>query len=287
MSNASISSQSQSKMYRDDKSCHRRRQVSFSTEADDMCYLRDVAPSSIMTNEERASAWYTYDDMICMKNEAWALARRLRINTRRSTLSTPPLSNDDRSCTNIMKRRLDERYPSNLPPSTGIEEKNSEDCRGLELLISQGRQLKKYIAALTIMEYQRRYKLKIAIAVEQGDLNVRVLTEAASISLGCVSAKCSQWARDVALVTGYSDFKSVYEKCETPSLASSVQKLLRVALKRKRQDVIASSVEEFEMNRHSKRKIFDTKSSSDSHISPIDRILQYTRRQYILGHALR
>jgi len=249
-------------MYQNDESYHHRRQVSFSTEADDICYLRDVAPSSTMTNEERDSAWYTYDDMVRMRERAKTLGRRLRINAGRLTLSTRPRSDNDgaRPCINNLKRRLDERYPSDFPPSTAIEEKISEDCRGLELLIFQGRQLKKYIAALTIMEHHRRYKLKIAIATGHGDPNVRLLTEAASIDLRCVSAKCSQWARDVALVTGHSDYESVYEKRETPLLTSSVEQLLRLTLNRKRKGVAVSSLEGFKMNRHSKRQIVDAKN---------------------------
>jgi len=250
-------------MNQNDKSCHCRRRVSFSIEADDICYLRDVAPSSIMTNEEKESAWYTYDDMIRMKEEAKTLARRLRINAGRRTLSTPPRSDNEGvwSCINNPKQRLVERYPSDSPPSATTKEKISEDYRGLELLISQGRQLKKYIAALTIMEYHRMYKLKIAIAIEHGKPNVWLLTEAASIELGYVSAKCSQWARDLALVTGHSDFKGVYEKSETPLLTSSVEQLLQLTLKRKRKDVAVNSVEEFKMNRHTKRQIVDAKRS--------------------------
>ena len=87
------------------------------------------------------------------------------------------------------------------------------------------------------MEYQRRYKLNIAIVLEHDNSNVRLLTEAVFIKLRCVSAKYSQWARYVELVTEHSDFKGFYEEYETPLLSSSyVDHLLRFPLKRKRKD---------------------------------------------------
>lgn len=255
-------------MKHNNESCHRRRRVCFSTEADDVRYLTDVAPSSIMTNEERDSAWYAYDDMIRMRKEAKILGRQLRIDASRCHSSPPPLSDDDGapSRENNLKRRLDEtaceRYPSNFPISAAIEDKTSEDCRGLELQIFQGRQFKKYIAARTIMEYQRRYKRTIAIAAENGDPNLRLLTEAASIKLGRVSVNCSQWARNVALVTGYSDFKDVYEKCEAPLLVQH-------SLKRKRKNIVTRLEGEFIMSRYNKKHIGDAKSIPGSFARPI------------------
>merc|ERR1712176_123518 len=95
--------------------------------------------------------------------------------------------------------------------AAAMEEDSNETYRGLELRIFIGRQLKKYIADRTIMEYQRRYKLQIALAAKNGDPNLQILTEIASKRLGYVSAKCSRWARDMALATGEMDFKAARE----------------------------------------------------------------------------
>jgi len=215
-----------------------RRRVCFSTEADDVCYLRDVAPASTMTNEERDSAWYTYENMIDMKEEAKILARRLRDVAGRKRSSTPPLLTDDGAqfCENDLKRRLDEEYPVEFTTSlsAAIEEDSNETYRGLELRIFLGRQLKKYCAAREIMEYQRRNKLLIAIAAKNGDPNIRFLIEIASKKLGYVSAQCSRWARNVALETAQSDFRGVYKQYENILPTSSSDQLSQFPCKRQR-----------------------------------------------------
>jgi len=247
MSGASDSTQSliQQMNHKDDH-CRRGRRVCFSAEADDICYLSDVAPASAMTSEERDSAWYTYDNMIHMKEEAKILARRIRDMAGRERSATPPLFADDgeQVYQNNLKRRLDEEYPLDFTTSlsAAIEENSNETYRGLELRIFLGRQLKKYFAARKIMEYQRRNKLLIAIAAKNGDPNIRYLTEIASKKLGCVSAQCSRWARDIALETAQSDFKGVYEQSENASPTSSFEQLSYFPSKRQRTNKIITFV---------------------------------------------
>lgn len=228
----------------------RKRQVCFSTEADDVFYLKDVAPASTMTNAERDSAWYTTEDMIHMKQEANMLARRMRTVAGMTFSSKRSLSgHSDCDGTKGDKhnlRRLDEEYPTNFPPQSSaaaaIEENSNETFRGLELRIFIGRQLKKYIAARTIMEYQRRNKLKIAMAAKNGDPNLQLLIEVASKKLGYVSAKCSRWARDMALATGESDSKAVREHVNDSFPTSCLEEGDQISLMRKRMNGFSDAV---------------------------------------------
>lgn len=257
-----------------DKPSHRRRRVCFSTEADDICYLRDVAPASTMTNEEKGSAWYTYEDMIQMKKEAKKVAQRFSLLVSKKASATPPLSDDDGTQTrkNNLKRRLNEDYPLDFAASSSatIEEGINETYRGLELRIFLGRQVKKYFAARKILEYQRKYKIMIAKSVKNGKPNIKLLTEILSKKLGYVSAKCSRWARDKALVTGQSDFKGVYEQSENLIPASTFEQFSRFPSKRKQTNEFSSSVAKFEMNSCNKRRIFDSHKPIDSFSIPID-----------------
>lgn len=221
----------------------RRRRVHFSTAVDDICYLKDVVPSSMMEKIEKESTWYSDGDMINMRAGAKAFAKRLRMTAGSSSFvpSRPPLPEGDgaRLCKGNFKRKLGcvPDYP------VANEDDGGDDGRGLEILIFQGRRFKKHIAARTIMECQRRNKLNIAFAIEYSNPNIRLMTEAASLKLGYVSTKCSQWARDVALMTGYLDFRDVYDKNETP-LPISFERPYQLPIKRKRTNVTASSAGE-------------------------------------------
>lgn len=261
MSNVSYSEHGQSKMIRIGNPCDQRRRVYFSTEADDICYLRDVAPASMMTDEERDSAWYTFEDMTQMKEKSRILAQRLRVVINNKTSSTPPLSDDDvtQSREKKLKRRLSEKYPLDFTSSSSaaIEENTNETPRGLELRIFVGRQIKRYDAAHKILEYQRKYKLMIAIAAKNRQPNIRLLTEDFPKKLGYISARYSRWARDMALVIGHSDFKGAYEQLENPMPASSFEEWNRFSFKRKRTNDPSSLVDEIEINSCSKKQIFN------------------------------
>jgi len=234
--------QRQFRMDMNNKYCgrHRRRRVHFSTAVDDIRYLTDVVPSSMMEKKEKESTWYSDGDMINMRAGAKALAKRLRTTagSSRFVTSRPPLFDGDgaRLCEGNLKRKL------GCVPDYPVANED-DDGRGLEILIFQGRRFKKYIAARTIMECQRKNRLNIAFAIEYSNPNIRLMTEAASLKLGYVSTKCSQWARDVALMTGYLDFRDVYEKNETP-LPMSFEQLYQLPIKRKRTNVTASSAGE-------------------------------------------
>jgi len=200
-----------------------------------------------MTNEERDSAWYTIQDMILMKEEANIIARRLRTVAGRKISPKPSLLSSDGTRTDkCIFNRLDEEYPTSFPPQSSataaIEDNANETFRGLELRIFIGRQLKKYIAARTIMEYQRRYKLKIAIAARNSDPNLELLIEVASKKLGYVSAKCSRWARDKALATGESDFNAVREHMDDSFSTSCFEEKMQISLIRKRTSGFSDTV---------------------------------------------
>merc|ERR1719491_1062218 len=137
--------------------------------------------------------------------------------TGNSAPSSHPISNDDGS-------RPRKNY-SDCSASALIKNDGSDTGRGLEILIFQGRQLKRYIAMRTIMEYNCRNKRNIAIATKYTNPNIRRWTEAASLKLADVSTKCSQWARDVALMTGYLDFKCAYGNNEAILPKSSIERL--------------------------------------------------------------
>ena len=64
--------------------------MSFSPEADAIVYLHDVAPASTMTNEERASAWYTFEDMLHTKEQAKNTRSQNKIHHDRQNGNTLP-----------------------------------------------------------------------------------------------------------------------------------------------------------------------------------------------------
>jgi hypothetical protein len=74
-------------------------------------------------------------------------------------------------------------------------ESESECVRGLEQRISMERQKNKYLAMRTILKFQDRCN--------------------SSEKLAAIASKCTAWAKDVALCTGYQDFYNAYN----PSLA--------------------------------------------------------------------
>lgn len=277
MSDVSNITQSQSQMSKKDKPCSQRRRVTFSTEANAICYLRNVAPSTTLTNEERNSAWYTHKEMIQMKEEAKTLARSLRVVVCKETYSAPPRSGNDGTQipkTNS-KRRLIEKYPLDFTASSSaaIKEENANgNYRGLELSIFLGRQIKKYFATRKILEYQRKYKLMIAIAKKSGNPNIQFLTEDLSKKLGFVSAKYSRWARKMAFVTGQSDFLGVYKQSESPILLTSFEQLDLLSSKRKRTIQFSSSVMEFEMNSSNKKHCFGSQKPAHCFFIATDRM---------------
>lgn len=228
----------QSKTKEDSKNFRRRRRVQFSTAVDDIFYLRDIVPSSMMTKKEKKSVWYSYEDMDNMRADAKELALQLRKVAYKSD-------------------------PSSLPVDNG---------RGLETLIFQGRQFKRYIAARTIMECQRKNKLNIAVVTKYRNPNTQLLAEAAALKLAYVSIKCSQWARNVALMTGYSDFEGVNTIDETRFPKSSIERLCQLRRKRKRTHETAYSVGEIETIRCNKKKITSTKNLTHSLSIPISMI---------------
>jgi hypothetical protein len=77
-------------------------------------------------------------------------------------------------------------------------ESESDCARGLEQRISMERQKNKYLAMRTILKFQNRCNSSEKLAV--------------------VASKCTAWAKDVALCTGYQDFYNAYN----PSLAHLV-----------------------------------------------------------------
>jgi len=78
-----------------------------------------------------------------------------------------------------------------------LEQEN--DCaRGLEHRISIERQKNKYLAILAILKAQQRYETPEQLAI--------------------VASKCTAWAKEVALFTGYQDFYQAYN----PALAHLV-----------------------------------------------------------------
>ena len=74
----------------------------------------------------------------------------------------------------------------------------SECARGLEHRISTERQKNKFLAMRAIIKAQQRYKTPEQLAV--------------------VASKCTAWAKEVALCTGYQDFYQAYN----PSMAHLV-----------------------------------------------------------------
>jgi len=276
MSSASNSTRSQSLISHTNKLCHRRRRVCFSTEADDICYLRDVAPASTMTNEEKDSTWYTYEDMVQMKEDAKALAHRLRLEVSRNNSSTPPLSDDDGTQTRqtSLKRRLDEEYSLGFTTSSSaaIEDNINETYRGLEFRIFLDRQVRKYFASRKVLEYQHKCKLIIAVAAKNGDPDMRLITEILSKRLGCISAKYSRWARGMALLTGQQDFKGVYEQFNNPILESYFEQMNQFPSKRRRTNEFSSSIGKFDINKCNKKQIYESHKLTRIFFIPIDEI---------------
>lgn len=278
MLEGSNSSQSQSLINHTDQNWSQRRRVTFSTEANDICYLRDVAPASTLTNEEKNSAWYNYKDMIHMKKEAKITIRRLRVVVNKKTSSTPPSSGDNRpqTCRNNLKRNrsLNEGYPLDFTASSSTETKESvnETHRGLEFHVFLGRQLKQYFATRNILKYQRKCQLMIAIAAENGNPNIQFLTEDLSKKLGYVSATHSRWARKMALLTGKADFKAAYEQSGSPIPLSSFEQLSKSPSKKKRAIGFSGSVGEFEINNYNKKQNLDSHKPTGSFFIPIDRM---------------
>jgi len=248
--------------------------VCFSPEADDIVYLPNVAPASTMTNEERASAWYTYEDMLHMKEQAKTLARRIRSTTTARTATSSPTTVTTPDETTIgterqadSKRRLDEEYPTNFPPQSAAIE---EISRGLELRIFLGRQLKKYIAARAFMEHQQKHKRMIDDAEKSGDKDMRSLRERASDRLRDVSRKYSLWARNAALEAGLADFKAIQGQdvgeCG-PVLSKRVEGYM---LSRKRRSTTSNSGIDFDMAVFRKKQMIGAQQATDGCFIPID-----------------
>jgi len=159
----------------------RKRKVCFSSQADNVHYLKDVPPASALTTKERDSIWYTNNEMIRMKSDAIKLARKIRMGRKKSLMNSQGESNT-------------------------IE----DETRGLEPIIFLKRQVQKKIALQSIMECQRKIKAKILIAAMNGDPNLYLIMEAAPRKLADVSAYCSQWSNLIALAMAQSDFENVY-----------------------------------------------------------------------------
>ena len=122
------------------------------------------------------------------------------------------------------------------------------------------------------MECQRKNKLNIAVGTKCRNPNTQLMAEAAALKLAYVSIKCSQWARNVALMTGYSDFEGVNTIDETRFPKSSIERLCQLHQKRKRTHETAYSVGEIETIRCNKKKIISTKNLTHSLSIPISRI---------------
>lgn len=71
-----------------------------------------------------------------------------------------------------------------------LEAAGNECARGLEHRISMERQKNKYLAMRAIIKAQQRYETSEQLAV--------------------VASKCTAWAKEVALCTGYQDFYQAY-----------------------------------------------------------------------------
>jgi hypothetical protein len=104
-----------------------------------------------------------------------------------------------------------------------LEAAGNECARGLEHRISMERQKNKYLAMRTIVKAQQRYGTPEQLAV--------------------VASKCTAWAKEVALCTGYQDFYQAYNPALVHLVPSSpTVKFPR--LSRKRESTTSSSDEE-------------------------------------------
>lgn len=109
------------------------------------------------------------------------------------------LSRRLRSCDAVMEQPLlDTRL------DVAMEAAGNECARGLEHRISMERQKNKYLAMRAIIKAQQRYQTPEQLAV--------------------VASKCTAWAKEVALCTGYQDFYQAYN----PALAHLVPQTLTV-----------------------------------------------------------
>mmetsp|Transcript_27703 Transcript_27703/g.45991 ORF Transcript_27703/g.45991 Transcript_27703/m.45991 type:complete len:238 (+) Transcript_27703:77-790(+) len=90
-----------------------------------------------------------------------------------------------RNCDGVIEQPL-------LDPrlDAALEAAGNECARGLEHRISMERQKNKYLAMRAIVKAQQRYQTPEQLAV--------------------VASKCTAWAKEVALCTGYQDFYQAY-----------------------------------------------------------------------------
>merc|ERR1712176_1494677 len=90
-------------------------------------------------------------------------------------------------------------------------------ARGLEKLIFAERKMKRTIANQTILEYQRKMKIKIDMAIQQNkDMNseinnIKLLKKVCASKLAVLSSQQTKWATDVARMTGNCDYEEVYK----------------------------------------------------------------------------
>jgi len=171
-----------------------------------------------MTNEERRSTWYTQEDMESMRNGAKKLARRAILQSGGILAAAAAESGNEDSVvpTSETNTATATKRPRNRPQ----HHVTSGMVRGLELFLSPKRQYNRLLTVQTVLESQRRSQITIEEALAHDEPTHhhhrqeqrRLWHEVAGMRLGCISERCSRTSRDVALVTGLSDFQNVYGK---------------------------------------------------------------------------
>uniref|UniRef100_A0A7S2H0A0 Uncharacterized protein n=1 Tax=Helicotheca tamesis TaxID=374047 RepID=A0A7S2H0A0_9STRA len=135
----------------------------------------DVAVASDMTDEEKHTTWYSVDEISAFRNDVRESSRLIR------------------------QRKRD--FSSVHKPQHELLNEKEECSRGLEYRIDPDRQVKRVNASRYIMKYQHHLRLCAASSTKATDLELR---------LANISARLSQWARDVALITAREDYLDAY-----------------------------------------------------------------------------
>ena len=161
--------------------------------------LGSIATCTNMTDEERNSIWYNQWELNDFRNRARTLAR---------------------------KHRLVKESRSAVNSALLIDPSGEDQCtRGLEHRISCWRQRNKYLAIHAVLQCQKRLVPHLPDTAHSARL------------LSNISSKFTRSARELALETGQSDFKSAYRiskdiGTESPSAVDNAQRY-SLALKRK------------------------------------------------------
>ena len=122
----------------------------------------------------------------------------------------------------ICRRLRDEGMVGDILLDVELSNSNCADCtRGLEHRVSVERQKNKYITMRAILKAQQRYSKP-----EQ---------------LAHVAIKCTAWAKEVALVTGYQDFYQAYNPSLVHMVPFSITTKFPILSKKRSLEVVSDS----------------------------------------------